>query len=378
MERIRRFAPLLAISAGAVLLTAVLLEGFARLVPLWPSPISGYEPELGYAHIPGARGWWTNIAYPLEIRSYVRISSQGLHDREFALDKAPGTTRVLFLGDSFVDALEVQLDETPAKQLERLFADSGRNVEVINGGHYAWGTDRELLFFRRRGVLFHPDLVLLGFTSMNDFSDNAATADSPLGAKPYFDLDANGALMLHNFPVPETRQEPSGAAVLKPLKRFLYAHSTLYRFCGFHLRKTLLPALRAFLHGRREAVPPPAGVANRSLTAALLVALRDEVERAGARFVTVILPHSNAGSATWREIEPYRAITEICQQYGIECVDLMPAFHQLMASDPEAVLFFPRDGHPNAAGHRHIAHALYDYLSAPSPPRPVRRDGDAS
>jgi lysophospholipase L1-like esterase len=364
MARVRHFTALSVIAAGAVVLTLMVLEGVARFAPLWPDLLSDYDPELGVAHLPGARGWWVNIAYPLEIRSYVEISSQGLHDREFARERSSGTTRILFLGDSFVDALEVPLDKTPAKQLERLFVDSGRNVEILNGGHYGWGTDRELLFFRLRGVHFDPDLVLLGFTVGNDFSDNTSSTESPIGPKPYFRLDSNGAPALHNFPVPEVQREPSGAAFLKPLKRFLYAHSKLYRFCGFHLRETLLPALRSYFRRREKVAPPPSGVANRELTAALLARLRDEVEATGARFVTVILPWSRAASPEWRELESYQEITAICARHDIECVDLMPLFGELMAANPDAELFFPRDGHPTAAGHRQIARALYDDLSS--------------
>ena len=226
----------LMIVVSSLMVTLIMLEAVARLIPLWPDKISDFDAELGFAHIPGAQGWWVNIAWPFEFRTYVRISSQGLRDREFDLEKPAGVTRVLLLGDSLVEGLEVPLEDTLGRQLERIFRESGRNVEVINGGHYGYGTDQELLFYRYRGRQFQPDVVVLCFMT-NDVNSNLSVES--LGPKPFFELGPDGKLQLKNFPV--TPPEPSNLSkisLLKRVKQALYTHSTLYRFSAYHVSET--------------------------------------------------------------------------------------------------------------------------------------------
>lgn len=356
--------------------TLIMLEGVARLIPLWPDKISDFDPELGFAHVPGAEGWWVNIAVPFEFRTYVKISSQGLRDREFDLEKPPGVRRVLLLGDSLVDGLEVSLEDTFAKQLERLFRESGRDVEVINGGHYGYGTDQELLFYRHRGRQFQPDVVMLCFT-MNDIEDNLLIES--LGPKPFFELGPDGELQLKNFPVtPPERQDLSRASLLERIKHILYTQTKLYRFAGYQIKQQL-PWLRDLLVGFRimdkmtEPGPSEATASDHdergwALTQALVLELRKEVESSGAEFVMVIMPvHGQFAPAArtpgWDATKWNDRLVGLGEDTGMRCLDLYSVFRSLVAQGRSKWLFYPRDGHPTSAGHLRIAEELYDYLS---------------
>jgi lysophospholipase L1-like esterase len=354
----------------------IMLEAVARLIPLWPDKISDFDPELGFAHIPGAEGWWVNIAWPFEFRTYVTISSQGLRDREFDLEKPAGVTRVLLLGDSLVEGLEVPLEDTLGRQLERISRESGRDVEVINGGHYGYGTDQELLFYRHRGRQFQPDVVVLFFMT-NDVESNLS-AES-LGPKPFFELGPDGKLQLKNFPVtPPESPDLSKASFPERVKQTLYTHSKLYRFTAYHVRQDL-PGLRSFLMelgimaqtgepGPYEAITSDYHERGWALTQALILEIEKEVESSGAEFVMVTVADfqqfaPGAETPVWNDTKWIGRLESLCADYGLQCLDLFPTFRSLVAQGRNETLFYPRDGHPTSEGHLHIAEALYGYLS---------------
>jgi hypothetical protein len=141
----------------------------------------------------GAEGWWTR-----EGRALVRISSQGLRDREHPTIKPSGTYRIAILGDSYAEAMQVPIDDTFWKVLEaelsacRRF--TGRQVEAINFGVAGYGTAQELLTLRHRVWDYSPDLVLLAFLTGNDVRNNLrALEQDPM--RPYF-LLKGGRLVL--------------------------------------------------------------------------------------------------------------------------------------------------------------------------------------
>jgi hypothetical protein len=364
------------------------LEVAARLIPLWPDQLSEYDPNLGFAHIPGVEGKWINIAVPFEFRTDVNISSQGLNDREFTLEKAEGTKRVLLLGDSYIDGLEVSQEETTAKQLEKLLNDGGGlNTEVINGGHYNYGTDQALLFYRHRGRQFQPDVVVLGFFPGNDISDNLRT-DASL-PKPYFKLADEGVLELMNFPVQPPSSSSPGSLIGRA-KQLLNDHSKLFRFTSYQIKRHSPPlqdllirlgvmsevdgAVSSVLLTELEGVPEAYQATTEdlleegwALTAALVLQLKMEVESSGSEFVLVILPDPRqfvpeADLPGWDVTKWNERMMDLCLMNEIECLDLYPAFKTTLVENPDDVFFYPRDGHPTARGHFQIAQELHDYL----------------
>ena len=130
------------------------------------------DSERGWALKPGVEGW-----YRKEGEAYVRINSDGLRDVEHSKTKPAGTLRIAVVGDSYAEALQVSLEETFWKVLERELqacpAYSGRRVEVVNFGVSGYGTAQELITLRGQVRAYSPDIVLLAFTTSNDISDNS-------------------------------------------------------------------------------------------------------------------------------------------------------------------------------------------------------------
>jgi hypothetical protein len=118
-----------------------------------------FDPDLGFRVRPYAV-YGTNQA-----------NQYGFNDRDYPEERIPGTCRILFLGDSF-NWMGGQTENYTAV-LESLFESRfgpGR-VEVISAGYSMTHTGEQLALYRKFASRYHPDLVVLGFFSGNDFYD---------------------------------------------------------------------------------------------------------------------------------------------------------------------------------------------------------------
>jgi hypothetical protein len=154
-----------------------------------------YDPLLGWKHQPGARARYERREYTTE----VVINPHGLRDRDRTYEAVPGTFRVLALGDSFIEAFSVPLEDSVTQVLERSMAQGRCPVEVINGGTVGYSTDQELLFYREQGAKYRPQVVVL-FVYYNDVLYNAARTNIQL-PKPLLSFKG-GQVEVVNFPVP--------------------------------------------------------------------------------------------------------------------------------------------------------------------------------
>ena len=103
----------------------------------------------------------------------VTYNSGGWHDIEHSVVKPDGVFRILVLGDSFMEAYSVELQDAFHSRIEELARTAGRETEVINLGVASYGTLQEYMVFRDIGRLYEPDLVLLGFFVTNDVMNNS-------------------------------------------------------------------------------------------------------------------------------------------------------------------------------------------------------------
>lgn len=187
----RRLPDLLLLGAS-LLVGLALAEGSLRLLgsswPVFYRP----DPVLGEVPIPGAEGWDRS-----ENPVFVRFNEHGMRDRPRSLRKPPDTLRVALLGDSYVEAKQVDLEDTVGAVLERELALcpslGGRKVEVLNFGVAGYGTTQALLMFRERARKFAPDIVILGFFVGNDIRNNSLELQG--ASKPHF-VERDGDLVL--------------------------------------------------------------------------------------------------------------------------------------------------------------------------------------
>ena len=116
--------------------------------------------DLGHEHVPNSEAFLMGVP--------VKINSAGLRDREFSLQKPKDTYRILALGDSTTFGWGAHQDKTYPKLLEQRLnekppAGCPDHFEVINTGVGNYNTAQEVTYFRERGRLYKPDMVLIGF-----------------------------------------------------------------------------------------------------------------------------------------------------------------------------------------------------------------------
>lgn len=116
---------------------------------------------------------WGCAGSTYEWANEVRFNSHGLVGPDVPHERRPGVPRVLVLGDSVAEAMQVPPGADFSSRLRQRFAESGRRVEIVNAGHSGFGTDNELLFYEAEGRRYRPDIVLLELNLQNDFAENS-------------------------------------------------------------------------------------------------------------------------------------------------------------------------------------------------------------
>ena len=410
-RRVVKLAMLLASVAFALLVCEVAL----RLIDYSFPTFYTTDDERGFRLRPGARG-----AYRKEGESYVEINSAGLRDREHAREKPAGVLRVAVVGDSYAEALQVPVEQAfwavAERGLnERCPALAGRRAEMINFGVSGYGTAQELITVRRHVFDYSPDLVLLAFTTNNDVTDNSR-ALKRADEMPYFVL-SDGRLTLDDSfrdsrPFRLRKSVPSRAgAWLRDNSRVLQAlNHAHYAFKGYlarrraraaaeQARQQQRPPQTATQPGAQTAATPIANVGDIGVdnlvyrepvdatwaeawrvTEALLVEMRDEVERRGARFFVVtlsngpqVLPDPAARESFVSRFGatdlfyPDLRLRALGERHNFTVFNLAP---ELQAYAEQRRLYlhgFGADmgnGHWNADGHRAAGHLLAQKLCA--------------
>lgn len=101
------------------------------------------------------------------------MNSLGYNDIERNLSKANHTYRIIVIGDSFVEGLQVPIADHFARRLESMLKKEfpSRNFEVMPWGVGSYSTENEIMVLKEQAVRYHPDLVVLSIC-FNDFYDN--------------------------------------------------------------------------------------------------------------------------------------------------------------------------------------------------------------
>ena len=166
----KRFARPLVFLASLVLSLLAFEIGVRFLeIDYNPNPNWRFHPRLGWTQERGM----TYDYQPGGIDIRVEFNQLGFRDVEHALAKPAGTRRVVVIGDSFSEALQVNLEQTYWRQLGKLLSDAqGQPWEVINLGVGDWGNAQALLALLEYGLAYQPDLVVSQFFALNDVCNN--------------------------------------------------------------------------------------------------------------------------------------------------------------------------------------------------------------
>jgi hypothetical protein len=408
-----------------ILFALLIAEGGVRLAKAAPpAEAMGWfwrmpDATTGWAMEPNTRGRSFNQMYEFDVA--VAVNSRGLRSPEFIdYAKPEGVYRVLVLGDSFIEAIQVELEETFPQELGRLFAaESGRQVEVINAGSGGWGNDQQLLWLKEEGYKYSPDLIILAVYPRNDFMNNyepLETANLGRIAKPFYRLE-NGELQLNYYPfnpdnVPPAPQvllanapvalAPAPPGPLTGLGEWVRQRSAFYRYFDPRIR-IAAPQFAVWL-ARTGFIKPgqetkvvaqgenyaPLGYqiykrqmdaewqAAAELTAAIFAEFQRTATGMGAAASAVLInAPEQVYARDWESIlTQYPAMrawdldlyaaqqraAEAFRQAGVPVLDLVPYFQEQVASAPP--LHYTVDGHWTPAGHSLAARATFNFLAS--------------
>lgn len=321
-----------------------------------------------------------------EFHVLVQLNNFGLHAPPYTLAKPPGVFRILIVGDSFPQGIQVNMQETfPWLLQQNLEAVNGKQIEVINLSIGAYGTDRELLLYAMLGWQFQPDLVLLSVYPGNDIQDNEINLESlRYGyaiSRPFFTLD-NGALNFHNS---------------VQLDSALYPDSPTFQWlANLQATQTAAPPEHLPDHPKVMTTDPyvleyPVEIGVYlpedsywhnawGITDALLLQFRDVVKLSGVPFAAFIIPDRRAiHRLDWQTTldryhgmlpdlqaadpnAPATRLENFLAENRIPVLNLTPIMLDWTYGHSDGRLYYAGDGHFTPDGHEVTADALAAWL----------------
>jgi len=372
----------LAVAAG---LFELLAQGLALLRPTYDVLYLAPDYTLGWRPVPhmqfmwcGHHGWAKEFSVP------VRLNGWGFHDTERSLTKPAGSVRIAFLGDSFVEGLQVPLEQTATQHLQKRLAGKTEppwlaapdvntrpsQYEVLNFGVSGYSLGQCLLLYETLVHCFGPDLVIV---LVNDFMlerNGRALGECGLKIRPVFCAE-KGRLVLH------MPQDYRAFCMFQEKRIAEWGGRRIQRRCpGWFLARCwqvvrqpmAIPTASRRLDDYLKAPKwwASANAESTRLSLLLLRRLHEQVRRHGARLViadTCAFLNPGAGSLSGH-------LARVCDSLGIGYVPLSERLFDAQAYGIQ--ICYPSDGHFTAAGHRLVAEALYWWLAEENDRRQMR------
>jgi hypothetical protein len=156
---------------ASALFALIMCEVTLRALDISYPVFDDYDESRGVRLRPRKQGW-----YRAEGEAYLQINSLGYRDREHDRVKPANTVRIAVLGDSFVEARQVALENTfwhrLGGELETCHAFGDRSIEMLSFGIGGYNTSQEYLTLQEHVLDFSPDIVLLVLFAGNDIEGN--------------------------------------------------------------------------------------------------------------------------------------------------------------------------------------------------------------
>ena len=364
-----------------VVIGLLIAEAALRIIGYSSPQFYETDEVLGYKLIPGLSGWYTR-----EGRSYVTLNSEGFHDVEHAVEKPADTVRIAVVGDSYVEAFQVGRDAAftnfIASEARECGAFDGKNIEVLSFGVSGYGTAQERLLLQEKVLQYSPDIVMLAMTTNNDITDNLRELkETPI---PYYVLQDGKLVADESF---------------RGAQGFLARSSTISRLgTWFENNLRFVQAIREITRKTKDWYRRPASASGSDtqaatpaaeigidsqvyrepsdetwkkawqVTAAIVAAMRSDVESSGAKFMVVtasngaqVLPRVEERVAFAKQLGvddlyyPDRRIAQFGRANGIPVMNLAPYLAEYSAREKVNLHGFDGNigyGHWNALGHR--------------------------
>lgn len=356
----------------AVFVPLLLTELVLRTTHLFGArlPFTERDPLISHRFIPNHAYWYkAENEHPIT----GRINKHGWRDKDWALVKPHGAYRIAVLGDSFVEAFQVESDRTfLSLASKRLTAKLGRPVELMNFGRSGFTQSEEFLVLQRDVVRFSPDAVILLFYPGNDIADvSRETARDPM--RPFFSMTGNGRLVLDtSFNSSKTyRRKSHGLKRYSALLSLIGEKRSALRQQG---RVDSPASFDAALPGYATLCtqhPDPIYLRNYRLNKTLIEAMAEYCRRRGIRFVLACVDteaYRPEMERKWARLDPSVNVNffeddlaRYSRSLGIDFIGLQRPCRRYcldMGRSPHWQRWASLWGHWNYDGHRLVAEIL--------------------
>lgn len=355
----------LAVSLGSVLFFLLFCELvlFRFVLPGSDVPRNAFVNEV-VRYQPGQAGTWRVRD---EIAAPFRINAQGWNSPlpDYPAERRPGVARIAFVGDSFVEALQVPFDKSFVEAaLARL--DVAGPVEAYRFGVAGAPLSQYLQMVEREVVARRPDRIVVMLVH-NDFDESFVFRPGRYTSS-FLKLRVEGGKVAG-----EVAPEPWRPGLVESLRQSATARFLLYRW---QVRpQALVDAIfgptkaQAAGEGGFAANIDVAGVLAREAeiriaTDYLFARLKARAEAIGARLQLVMDGERQAiyaGRSDSPALKLNRIAAELSGKYGIAFLDLHPVFAADWAKNGKRFDFIS-DAHWNEYGHGVAAAAIAEVL----------------
>jgi lysophospholipase L1-like esterase len=319
---------------GSVIVTLIVAEILVRIfIPQETKRLAIYDKELGWRGQPNGEARFIRSEDNIDVPFH--YNELGFRDDRI-LSRDSVSTRVLFLGDSFVENLEIEFEKSFPHLTERLLQERfDARMDVVAVASHGYATSQEVLGLKKYGGVLKPNVVLLVFFTGNDFDDNMR--------RQFAYLDEKGTLV---FP-PNT---DSWFKVQRATAfRWLYENSYLV----FYVKNALESYTALKMEDASKAAAHESEKYQFEITKQLILAGRDEAARRNAKFGLVLITSRNEVKDGLMAKSDF--VERVCSDAGIPFIETRSF---LTLND-----FYEHDVHFTAEGHRKVAEAIVNFLA---------------
>jgi lysophospholipase L1-like esterase len=324
----------------------------------WPA---SYVPGIGMLFRPGEELRHTK---GLEFAVSQRANSLGFLDWEPKIPKPPGTFRILLVGDSIIEAIQVAMEQKVQSQLAKILEKNypRQKVDVVAMGYSGTGQSSQLPYFQFYKERIQADLIVLFFAA-NDFSNNSILLESirygvPAHNIPFLFLEKDHAETCKRLPLPSsfTTERTLGATYSERVNLLRRTSSAIdVKFGDWDPDKMDIDSV--FFEDKM----PPAFEEAVELTKCSFQMWKQEADGIGVPILVVATQHVTGYGLIKRppktgQIDRLRTMLSQLQ------IPLLDLYQATAASGDWREARWKYDGHWNPVGHRWAANALSDYL----------------
>lgn len=349
------------------------------------------DPYIGFVHAPNNDFVWENKGDQVfSIRH--QTNSFGFLGKEISKEKGENVIRIMMMGDSFTEALQIERGKSFVDLIRQLLEKEeqfkGKEIEVINAGVSGYCPIIQYLLYKKVLHEFSPDLVVLQVWTNDVFEDNKIGAMSVLDdqgypikinrffAKPYVEKDALFIKKrlkqiarwkkVHDFIINQSRFYEYMYTILVKLNKNSQLNKQMRERPEFNDR------FQFFITQSEHSLYNDEVFHKRTLSQSrhYIKGLKNIVENSGARFFLFYIPFEQQLKLEEYGIysKQYRQgpvnnninhfLKEVCIDNKMNCLDLLDDFE----ANKNEGLYINWDGHLNERGHALVGEKVVDYI----------------